>query len=329
MSLLNLTNNRTPGNFNAKRQEELLKKERENQQNYIFSKNTILIPKSKIPELKRDFGFFDAFIDRNFTNSDEFFDEDGNYILKKELLPEEMPHYDKETNDTYVITRNQVWNALPKALSDYHIPNRILGDYIGNFFLFKEPKNSLFNPTVPEQNTVSKPNRVYYAGPSLAQLKKQRRSERELELMRRELNGNNNNNNDYPGYLRTYHTINQLKKFIEEDKLKNRINKIKAQLKKNKKENVEELSEALQEIYRNRQLAHALYHTEKAMANRTKYGKESETRKKPLSEKYKEKRKTQRRKKQRARKTAKQSRANNENGNGNYGNGNYGNNEEY
>jgi len=240
-----------------------------------------------------------------------------------------MVHYDRNSDDIYIIRRNDVWNALPKALSDYHIPNKVLGDYMAEFFIFKKQGNSLFNPTVPEQNTVSKPNRVYYAGPSLAQLKKQRRSERELELMRRELNGNLNNNNDYPGYIHTYHTNNQLRKFIEEDKLKNRINKIKAQLKKNKKDNVEELSEALQEIYKNRQLTHALYHTEKAMANRTKYGKESETRKKPLVDKYKEKRKTQRRKKQRARKTAKKSRANNENGNGNYGNGNNGNNEEY
>jgi hypothetical protein len=318
MSLLNLTNNHSE----------------EPKPNYVFSTNTILIPKSKFSQLKKDFGFFDAFIDRNFSNSGEYFDEKGNYILKKELLPEEMVHYDKNSDDMYIIKRNDVWNALPKALSDYHIPNKVLGDYMAEFFIFKKQGNSLFNPTVPEQNTVSKPSRVYYAGPSLAQLKKQRREARDLDSLRREIYGNayfnNNLNNEYPYRLFTPFTENQLRKFIEEDKRKNKINEIKIQLRKNKNANVEELSEALQEIYKNRQLAHALYHTEKAMANRTKYGKESETRRKPLSETKKEKRRTLRRKKQRARKTAKHSRANNnENGNGNYGNGNNENNEYY
>jgi hypothetical protein len=306
----------------------------ENAENYEFSNNTILIPKSKFSQLKKDFGFFDAFIDRNFSNSDEYFDEEGNYILKKELLPEEMVHYDRNSDDIYIIKRNDVWSALPKALIDYHVTDRILGDYMAEFFIFKKQGNSLFNPTVPEQNTVSKPRRFLLAGPSRAQLKKKRREERDLDSLRREIYGNayfnNNLNNVYPYRLFTPFTENQLRKFIEEDKRKNKINEIKIQLKKNKNANVEELSEALQEIYKNRQLAHALYHTEKAMANRTKYEKESETRRKPLSEKYKEKRKTQRRKKQRARKTAKHSRANNnENGNGNYGNGNNVNNEEY
>jgi hypothetical protein len=335
MSLSNLTSNRPPGNvlsnFYSKRQQELLNKEAENAQNYVFLKNTIIIPKKEFSKLKSDFGFFATFIQNDFTNSDEYFDKNGNYILKKDLLPEEMPFYDKNTQEAYIIERDEVWNGLQKALSDYHVPDKILADYIADFFIYKEPGNSLFNPTIPELNTVSKPNGVYFAEPSRAQLKKTRRKARELQELRNELNeGLNNNDYLYRLYLAPI-TENELLEFSEKEKRQNVIEEIKAELKRNKKANVENLVEILQNTFRRTQIAQALNQTTKAMANRTKYVKESERRRKPLSEKYKEKRKTQRRKKQRARKTAKHSRANNnENGNGNYGNNNNNrNNEEY
>lgn len=298
-----------------------------NSNKYEYTNNTIIIPKSAFSKLKKDFGFFEAFIDRDFSNSNEYFDKNGNYILKKSLLPEEMIYYDKNTDDTYTIKRNQVWKALPKALNDYHVPDRVLGDYMANFFIFKTHKNSLFNPTIPESNTIPKANGEYFPRTSRAQLKKQRRSQKEVELLRSELNGNLNNNNEYSPYLfSAYHTENELRRFIEEDKRKNKINELKMQLKRNKNANVEELSEALQGIYKNKQLAHALYQTEKAMSNRTKYRKESETRKKPVLETKKEKRRTQRREKQRMRKTMMHSRPNN---NENRNNENNENNEEY
>ena len=98
MNLNNLTKNNNANvnnvltKFYSKRSEELIENEREPE----FTKNTILIPRRKISQLQNASGFFEAFIDRDFSNSNEYFDTKGNYILKKELLPETFYFYDKK-----------------------------------------------------------------------------------------------------------------------------------------------------------------------------------------------------------------------------------------
>lgn len=277
-----------------------------------FDKNSIIIPKNEFGRLKRDFGFFEAFINTNFSNSAQFFNEDGNYILKKELFPEEMIYFDSNTGEDYVIKRNDMWKVLPKALNDYHVTDRVLGDFLANFLLFKTKNNSLFNPTVPEQETVPRPNGFFVAGPSRAQLKRERRTQREINKLRRELGENfNNNNNNYFPYRGAPMSNENLAKFLIREKREEEIAELKEKLKTEKTENVENLANKLETFYNNRQkIARAIHLTERATANRTKYG--SKTGKLPgnllvhLKQKSKEKRRTKGRRKAAARKTRKQ-----------------------
>ena len=318
MSLSNLTGNNRPvsnilSNFYTRRSNEIIKQEEYNSKNFEFGKNSIIIPKREFGRLKKDFGFFEAFIDTNFSNADQLFNKDGNYILKKEMFPEEMVHYNDD-GKAYIIRRNEVWKALPKALSDYHVPDKNVADFLSNFLLFKTKNNSLFNPTIPEQETVRKANGRFIARPSRAQLKKQRRTQREINQLRRELgenNNNNNNNNYYHPYGYMPMSNQNLAKLLRREKREEEIAELKEKLRTSKIENVENLANMLENFYNNKQkIASTIHLTERATANRTKYG--SKPGKLPgvlvtqRKQKRKEKRKTQKRKKQRGRKTLRQ-----------------------
>ena len=284
------------------------------------SKNQIIISKNDIPRLKKDFGFFEAFIDRNFSNSDQYFDKDGNYILKKELFPEEMVHFNSNSGEEYIIKRNDMWKAIPNALNDYHVPNKILADFLANFLIFKTNKNSLFNPTVPEQETIAKRNNIFIAGPSKAELKRKRRTQREINKLRRNLGenfNNNNNNNDYVPLFYRPLTNQQLSNILTKEKRDKQISEAIKKLREERNENVETLAEKLQSIYSNRQkIAKALYLTERANANRTKYNSKPAklpgTVRNTVKGKRKGKRETQKRKSKRMHKTQRQQYYNNE-----------------
>jgi hypothetical protein len=282
----------------------------------------MIIPRRNIPQLRKASGFFNAFIDRNFSNSNDFFDNNGNYILKKDLLPEDFYYYDKNTNSEYTIKREEVWKALPDILLEGHISEPILGKLIANWFMFNT--DTFFQPTLPESEKINGPNGYYVAEPSRAQRKKQRSKKREIQTLKNELYEGLNNNNNYLYRVYTPFTQKELLEFIEIEKRKDKIAEIKEELKKHKNANVEDLVEALEDIYTKSQLAHAISETEKATANRTKYGKEKTLRRKPLKEMFKEKRRTQKRERARKRKTMKHSRLNNNNNNGNSNNNNEG-----
>jgi hypothetical protein len=315
MSLTNLTRNInfSISGFNNARSKEMIGKKENNINDFQISKNTIIIPKSKINQIKRNFGFFDTFIDTNFSNSKDFFDKDDNYILKKDLLPEEMIHYDKNTNQSYIIKRNEVWNALPNALSDHHIPNKILADYMTIFFLYKD---SLYNPTVPESERINRPNEEYIPGTSRKQLKKTRKQNREIGLY--------NEYNNYSPFGYTITPRNELIANFEKDKRKEELIKLKTELRRENKGNVEALAEAV--FNKNKNIIRAIKETKKAMANRTKYGKN--VFKLPINVKtqrkgkLKQKRKTLKRSQQRQRKEQRKEYNWNYN-EGNYNEGNY------
>lgn len=282
--------------------------------------NTIIIPKKKIPQLRKASGFFEAFIDRNFTNSDEFFDSKGNYILKKDLLPDNIRYYDRNTNEEYIIKRNEVWNALPAVLTEGHIPDKILGKFIADYFIFHNIYG-FFNPTLPESNTVDKPSGLYIPEPSRAALKKGRRINREIGYRNYIYNNNNNNYNNY------YNTREQLLENFAIYKPREEIIKKKIELRRERKGNVENLAEALQTILKNK-VAKAINESKRATNNSTKSRKNKTklpgTVRASRMERYKGKRKTEKRSKQRARKTLK--RHSNNNNNNSYENNQY---EEY
>jgi hypothetical protein len=290
--------------------------------------NQITIPKEEFTRLKKEFGWFNTYIDEGFSNADEVFDKDGNFILRKNMLPEEIVHYDKNNGDKkYVFKRNNVWKLIPKTINDYHIPNKILADALANVLIFRTPNNSLYNPTVPEQNILPKSNNVFNAGPSKAQLKKERRAQSKINNFRREIGEEYNNNvNSYKyngkppsGSVLTNKELVKLMK--EEKKYDNKIEKI-LEAREEKKEKVEEVVEKLQNIYKKKQnIAKALYHIQKAEANRTKYGRKPGTlpgtKKQIRIEKTKGKRRTQNLNKARRNKTVKRV-YNNNNENNNY-----------
>lgn len=327
MSLNNLTKNNNANvsnvlsKFYSKRSEELIENEREPE----FTKNTILIPRRKISQLQNASGFFEAFIDRDFSNSNEYFDSKGNYILKKELLPETFYFYDKKGNAEYIIKRDEVWKALPKALLEGHIPDPILAELIADWFMFKT--NSFFRPTLPMSEAITKSNRYYLKGPSKYQLKKQRRENRTYRKFRNEIYGNNNNNNNYLPLSYRRLSKNELLELMKEEERHNKINELKNELRREKKENVEDLAEALQDIFTKKQnISRAISESEKATSNRTKYGKSKTMRKKPLGEMRKEKRRSLRRERARVRKTMKHKPLGNDYNN--YNNNNNNNNDE-
>jgi hypothetical protein len=299
MSLTNLTssNYSQPTGFF---QTTFKNNENTNTNELIITNNSIIIPKSKIPQLRKQSGFFEAFIDRNFTNSNEYFDSKGNYILKKELLPEVARYYDKNTNEDYVIKRNEVWKALSEVLSEGHTSDIILGKFIADYFNFHDIYG-FFNPTLPELNTVAKPNGSYIPEPSRATLKKGRRINKEIGYR-----NYINNNNEYNNY---YNTREQLLENFAIDKAREEIRKKKVELRREKKGTVENLAEALHTILKNK-VSSTFNKAKRATNNSTK--KRMNKSKIPGTllttrmEKYKGKRETERRNKQRARKTLKQ-----------------------
>jgi hypothetical protein len=270
-----------------------------NDVNLQINANTIIIPKKIIPKLRKASGFFEAFIDRNFTNSADYFDNKGNYILKKDLLPDNVRYYDRNTNEEYIIKRNEIWKALPDVLTQGHIPDRILGKFIADFFIFHDIYG-FFNPTLPESNTVAKPSGLYIPEPSRAALKKARRINREIGY--RNYIYNNNNYNNY------YNTREQLLENFAIYKPREEIIKKKIELRREKRGNVENLAEALQGILNNK-VAKAINEAKRTTYNSTKSRKNKTklpgTVRASRMERYKGKRKTEKRNKQRARKTLK------------------------
>jgi len=194
-----------------------------------------------------------------------------------------------------------MWKELPKAINDYHITNKVLGDFLANYLMFRTPNNGLYNPTVPEQETIPKSNNVFNVGPSKAQLKKERRAQREINEFREEIGegyNSNVNNYKYKGPPRSG-PVSTNKELAENmKKYKQYEEKVEKMLeaRKEKEEKVEETVEKLRNIYKNKQkIAKALYHIQKAQANRTKYGSKPGrlpgTKKQRRIEKTKEKRK--------------------------------------
>ena len=303
MNLRNLTvSNNSPINSFLNKNLKL-----EDERELEVTNNAIIIPKRLIPKLQKSSGFFEAFIDRNFSNSNERFDNYGNYIFKKDLIPNSSIFYDKNTNEEYVINRNDIWKAFPEVLTDGHIPDPILGKFIADYFTFNT--NSFFKPTLAESETITKPNGYYISKPSRKQLKKIRAINKEL------YDDNNNSNNDLPFHMRPYRRTglelienrqNALE-YLQMKKRRENLQALKKDLIRNKKANVEDLAEALQNSFTKKYIiANAINQTKKATANRTKYGKSKTQSKKSIKEQRKEKRRTQRRNVARSRKTLKQ-----------------------
>jgi hypothetical protein len=143
---------------------------------YKEGRNTFVIPKKLIPRLREKSALLNTLISRNFSDANEYFDNDDNYLLKKDLLPEMgILVYDRKTNDNYVISRDDVFDALPGALLDYHVTDPYVAKAIEMYFMFDD-NIKLFNPTVPEQPSFRKARGYYVARPGKKQRQKTRKA---------------------------------------------------------------------------------------------------------------------------------------------------------
>jgi hypothetical protein len=228
MSLSN--NNNRPvenvlSNFYAKRQEELLKKarerERESELEYNNEKNTIQIHRSKIPRLKAMSGLLNTLINKNFKNSNNYFNNEGNYFLDRNILPEK--YFSEEEYPGR-------WNALREAIEDGSVSDPKHREFIEDFFLFK----SSLTP-----HTVITPQQGYFVR-NLGKKGKQKLRRVELKSMGY-YNNNLNENNERSVRKaeeraeREAETEN-LEAMVENMLGRNRLNKVLSETKKAKAE---------------------------------------------------------------------------------------------
>jgi hypothetical protein len=301
MNLNNLTGNTSPhnvlSNFYGRRSEKLVENEREPE----INANSILIPQRMINGLKKSSGFFEAFIDRNFTNSNDFFDEKGNYILKKDLLPERFYYYDRNSNTEYIFKRNQVWNALTAALLDGHVPDAVLARFIADWFIFDKNVN-FFNPTLPESKTVHVPKSVYFPAPGKKERQRERKYEREERL----------------------YNLGLFNDLTNKEKRKEQLLELKQELQELNRANVEALAEAA--FGNNEKTSLVLAETGKATRVYSKYPKSgkrpSKTSRKTIEHRGNKIRENVRRKTARKTKSNKRRYTNNNNERVGYGNSN-------
>ena len=277
-----------------------------------YNSNEILIYKHQFPKLKKNSGFFEVFIDTNFANANDFFDKDGNYILKKSLLPEEFYYYDKEFDTEYMIPRNEVFNVLPEVLYEGRTADPVIANLIRDFFMFNKNVN-FFNPTLPIPEHLRGPNGYYRAAPGKKELQRERKAEREAERMERleELGLN-------------FELTNKQTR-------KEQLAALKHHLQELNRANVEALAE--QAFGNNGKVALVVSENNKAKRVYSKYPKSgvrpSKTSKKSAKYRAKNKRRTQRRNTARGRKEMKGRPIGNNNNNNRLGYGNFNNNGTY
>lgn len=207
-----------------------------------YNSETIVIPKSKVDQIRKTSRFFEIFINRNFANSKEMFNSDGNYLLKIEMLPEIFYYRDPETNTEYMFKRRKVFDALYEVLFTGHTSDRIVGKFIADFFMF--PRNTNFyHPTLPVPKALRRPTGYYAVKPGKKQKQKTRKLQAEF------------NSNDY----------------LLEKQMSRELHK--AQLMKEIAEERANALVAIGEVLGNERAHSVLARAEKANANRTKYGK--------------------------------------------------------
>jgi hypothetical protein len=204
-----------------------------------YNGETIVIPKSKFDQLKKSSGFFEVFINRNFSNSNQMFNSEGNYLLRLEMLPETFYYRDPETNTEYIFKRRKVFDALQDVLFTGHTSDRIVGKFIADYFMF--PRNTNFyHPTLPVPKALRKPTGYYVARPG----KKQKQRTRKIQAKF--------NNNAFEQTAKELRKA-QLMREIEEERANALV--------------------AIGEVLGNERAHSVLARAEKANANRTKYGK--------------------------------------------------------
>lgn len=143
--------------------------------NSSYNANVIVIPKNKFNQIKKSSGFFNAFINTNFSNSNTTFDKEGNYLLKIENLPETFYYYDKDTDKEYTFSRRAVFNALNDVLFTGSTSKPEIARFIADFFMFNKNVN-FYNPTLPIPEHIASKKGYFVAAPGRKSRQRTRRA---------------------------------------------------------------------------------------------------------------------------------------------------------
>jgi len=83
--------------------------------------NTIQISKNEIPRITANSGLLDVIIHSEFSNSNNYRDNDGNFFLNRNTFP----------------ISNDQWRALREAIEDGYVYDPKLRAFIKHYFMFK------------------------------------------------------------------------------------------------------------------------------------------------------------------------------------------------
>ena len=143
--------------------------------NSNYNNSVIVIPKNKFNQIKKSSGFFNVFINTNFSNSNTLFDREGNYLLKLENLPETFYYYDKDTNTEYSFSRRAVFDALDDVLFTGRTTKPEMARFIADYFMFNRNVN-FYNPTLPIPEHIASKKGHYVARPGRKSRQKTRKA---------------------------------------------------------------------------------------------------------------------------------------------------------
>lgn len=164
----------------------------------------IIVPADKISYLKNKSKLFNILISTNFSNSNNHFTKNGDYIIKKtSVIPLNNPTR-KE-----LIARNKVFEQLRRALMGEYIPNENDAEYIKEFFMFNKNFN-FYDPTLEEQphierkkmNTTRKNNIHNFNNYGYNYNSSNSNSNNNKKNNNRNINISNDNMNNYNNYVK-------------------------------------------------------------------------------------------------------------------------------
>lgn len=144
-------------------------------------RQTIQISKNKIPELKKKSELLNMLFSRNFKNSNNYYDNEGNFFLNRDILSE---------------FTNEQWLGLRTAIEEGWVNDPAVRQFIKSYFIFN--------------NDLTPPERVMYIKKGEYPRGKTRK-ERKLmsRILRHNFNMNNMNDLNNMNYMNNINNKNK------------------------------------------------------------------------------------------------------------------------
>jgi hypothetical protein len=162
------------------------------------NRQTIQISKNQIPELKKKSELLGILFSRNFKNSNNYYDNEGNFFLNRDILSE---------------FTNEQWLGLRTAIEEGWVDDPTVRSFIKQFFIFN-------NDLTPPARTMYVEKGEYPRGKTRKQRKLMSRILRHNfnDNMNMNMNMNNSNNTE-----NNYNNVNNMREELLKE-LGNRSN---------------------------------------------------------------------------------------------------------